>query len=281
MNTDKNYGGWYVSYFRRIAFRVCVAVCIIVSITACTPSEEDHRLTYHTFRVINTYPHDPNAFTQGLQFHNGYLYESTGFHGRSTLRRVELETGQVVRLINLPAKYFGEGIAIVEDRIYMLTWREQTGFVFDRATFEVVKQFSYEGEGWGLAYDGTHLIMSDGTARLRFLDPVTCEVVKIVEVQEEDQPIRRLNELVWINGELWANVFPTYRIVRINPVTGQVRGWIDLRGILTPALQQGRRVDVMNGIAYDAENDRIFVTGKLWPVLFEIELVERSATAPL
>jgi glutamine cyclotransferase len=222
--------------------------------------------------VVATHPHDPRAFTQGLQYHAGYLYESTGLHGLSSLRQVEIESGRVLRRVNVPDEYFGEGIALDDTFIYMLTWRSGVGFVFDRETFRRVGQFAYEGEGWGLAFDGRHLIMSDGTAELRFLDTTHFDVVRRVMVREGETPVPFLNELVWVDGELWANVFQTDRLVRIQPDSGQVIGWIDFNGLLTPALRAGRRVDVFNGVAYDAETGRIWVTGKLWPVLFEVKV---------
>ncbi len=230
----------------------------------------------YTYEVVQTFPHDTRAFTQGLQVYDGILYESTGLHGESSLRRVDLETGRVEKRINLPRRYFGEGIAVVEDRIFMLTWQEQTGFIFDRHTFERIGDFSYEGEGWGLAFDGTHLIMSDGTPVLRFLDVETQEVVRTQEIRAGELPLRNINELAWIRGELWANIFMTDFIARIDIEQGKVIGWIDGTGILPREAITGR-VDVMNGIAYNVVESRIFVTGKLWPLLFEIRVVPKQA----
>lgn len=224
-----------------------------------------------TYTVINTYPHDPKAFTQGLEFHDGYLYESTGLRGQSTLRKVELSSGRVMRRVNLPEQYFGEGIAIIEDRIYMLTWQSQTGFIFDLATFERMGRFTYAGEGWGLVYNGTHLIMSDGTHLLRFLDPISLEVVRTQPVLADGKPVARLNELEWIEGELWANLFQSDRIARIDAESGTVLAWVDAGGLLNETPVRGR-VDVLNGIAYDTANERIFLTGKWWPALFEIDV---------
>ncbi len=226
-----------------------------------------------SYEVIRSYPHDRRAFTQGLQFHDGQLYESTGQHGASSLRRVELKTGRVLQRVNLPDRYFGEGIAIVTNRIHMLTWRAGVGFIFDLDTLRRVGQFTYAGEGWGLAYDGEHLIMSDGSHRLRFLSPDTFDVMRVVDVTADGAPVERLNELAWIEGEIWANVWKTDRIARIDPESGRVRAWIDLTGILRPEYVTGP-VDVLNGIAYDEETGRIFVTGKLWPRLFEIRVVD-------
>ncbi len=220
-------------------------------------------------QVVRAYPHDAQAYTQGLVFENGVLYEGTGKRGRSTLRKVELETGRVVQSHSLDSRHFGEGIAIVGDRIVQLTWQSQVGIVYDKKTFKEVGRFRYRGEGWGLTYDGTHLIMSDGSATLRFLDPQTFEEVRRVLVKHQGRRFGELNELEYVRGEILANVWYKDYIARISPRTGQVLGWIDLR-----RLYPGRRdrEAVMNGIAYDAENDRLFVTGKNWPRLFEIRV---------
>lgn len=224
------------------------------------------------YRVIRTYPHDPRAFTQGLVYDAGELFEGTGIRGQSTLRRVELETGQVRQQHALPAQYFGEGIAVFGDEIIQLTWQSHLGFVYDKASFKLRKQFSYPTEGWGITYDGSRLIMSDGTSNLYFLDPETLAETDRIEVHDEQGPVIRLNELEYIQGEVFANVWQTNRIARIDPLTGRVRAWIDLTGLLSSADRQ-QRVDVLNGIAYDAENDRLFVTGKWWPNVFEIQIV--------
>lgn len=226
----------------------------------------------YTYRVVETFPHDPGAFTQGLVFENGILCEGTGQYGQSTLRRVDLATGKVQYMIKLPEKYFGEGITTFNDWLIQITWKEHTGFVYDKESFELLQQFSYPTEGWGITHDGQKLIMSDGTANLYFWDPETLEETGRVEVHDENGPIVRLNELEFVNGEVWANVWLTDLIARIDPETGRVVGWIDLTGLLDPAALN-QRVDVLNGIAYDAAADRLFVTGKWWPKLFEIELV--------
>lgn len=227
------------------------------------------------YRVVNAYPHDPLAFTQGLIYHEGFLYEGTGLRGRSSLRRVELETGKVVQMKRLNARYFGEGITIWNDRIIQLTWTSRVGFVYDRETFAPQEEFTYPTEGWGLTHDGEQLIMSDGTDVLRFLDPETFAEIRRVQVRDRNRPIPRLNELEYINGEIFANIWQTNFIARISPETGQVVGWIDLTDLLdTKAISQP--VDVLNGIAYDSKGDRLFVTGKLWPQLFEIELIPKS-----
>ena len=230
--------------------------------------------TPDTYQVINRYPHDPGAFTQGLIFDNGLLYESTGLHGRSSLREVDLATGAVRRRVNVPAEYFAEGMTMLEGRIYQLTWQSQVGFIYDAATLAQVGQFSYMGEGWGLTHDRHLLIMSDGTNRIRFLDPVDFRVVRTIGVVDgSGDPVTRLNELEYIEGQIYANVWQTNAIARIDPASGRILGWIDLAGLL-PAGTPG---DVLNGIAYDAASRRLFVTGKLWPYLFEIRVIPRSS----
>lgn len=222
------------------------------------------------YQVVRVYPHDPKAFTQGLVFAHGFLYEGTGLNGESTLRKVTLENGVVLQLQRLDEQYFGEGIALVSDSILQLTYTTGVGFVYDRATFQRQRTFTYTGEGWGLAYDGARVVMSDGTPFLRFLDPKTLKEIGRVQVTDGGRPVEDLNELEFVKGEIYANVWPTDRIARIDPKTGAVRGWIDLAGILDSKDATG--VDVLNGIAYDAAGDRLFVTGKLWPKLFEIRV---------
>ncbi|HEX9922254.1 MAG TPA: glutaminyl-peptide cyclotransferase [Anaerolineae bacterium] len=226
----------------------------------------------YTFRIINIYPHDSNAYTQGLIYQDDIFYEGTGLRGQSTLRKVEVETGQVFQLLRLADELFGEGITIFGDRIIQLTWQEHIGFVYDKNSFELQQEFTYPTEGWGLTHDGERLIMSDGTALLYFRDPANLTEIGRVEVFDENGPVILLNELEYINGEVFANIYRTDRIARIDPQTGRVLGWIDLTGLLTPE-DRLQPVDVLNGIAYDAEADRLFVTGKLWPKLFEIELI--------
>lgn len=225
------------------------------------------------YKVVRSYPHDPQAFTQGLVFHEGVLYEGTGLNGQSSIRKVDLESGRVLQVRELDDRYFGEGIAIWKDALVQLTWQSEVGFVYDLATFEPRRTFTYPGEGWGLTHDGTRLIMSDGSSTLRFLDPVTLRETGRLPVHDGGAPVGELNELEYIKGEIYANVWNTHRLVRISPKTGQVTGWVDLRGLLDP--RDAARVDVLNGIAYDAAKDRLFVTGKLWPRLFELQLVRR------
>jgi glutamine cyclotransferase len=224
------------------------------------------------YQVIHAFPHDPTAFTEGLVFDGGFLYEGTGLVGKSNLRKTQLETGQVLQRHDLPADVFGEGITIFGDRIIQLTWKSQLGYVNDKRTFQLLREFNYPTEGWGITQDGKRLIMSDGTATLYFLNPDTFERTGQIEVHTDDGPVAPLNELEYVQGEIYANVWKTDRIVRIALDTGQVLGWIDLSGLLNA---QDRRtpVDVLNGIAFDAEHNRLFVTGKLWPKLFEIKLI--------
>lgn len=230
-----------------------------------------------TYTIVGTFPHDPAAYTQGLVFTDGVLYEGTGLRGRSTLRRVDLNTGAVLQSASLAPNLFGEGIAVVGNTIVQLTWQDRVGFVYDKATFGFQRQVTYATEGWGLTYDGTHLIMSDGTSTLYFRDPETFAILGQVTVQDADGPVTRLNELEYIRGEVYANVWRTDRIARIDPQTGHVVGWIDLSGLLPPE-DRRQPVDVLNGIAYDAERDRLFVTGKLWPQVFEIQIVPLSSS---
>ncbi len=222
------------------------------------------------YRVLAVHPHDPAAFTQGLVYYQGDFYEGTGLRGRSSLRRVALETGQVMQKRDLPDAYFGEGVTLFDDRLYQLTWQSHVGFVYDRASFDLLSTFDYPTEGWGLTHNGRELIMSDGTPTLHFLDPVTLQELRRVTVRDENGPVQRLNELEYIQGEVYANVWQTERIALIDPATGRVLAWIDLSGLLPPDDRPG--ANVLNGIAWDETGHRLFVTGKLWPKLFQIEL---------
>jgi glutamine cyclotransferase len=230
------------------------------------------------YKVINIYPHDKNAFTQGLVYDmvydKGVLFEGTGQYGASTLRRVDPETGKVQKEVNLPPWIFGEGIALWEDSIIQLTWRSQMGFVYDKVSFTRTGDFTYKTEGWGLTSNESHLIMSDGSDVLYFLDPETFQVQGEVRVKDSQSSVRGLNELEYINGEIFANIWTSDRIAIISPKTGEVRAWIDLEGLLPEEDRAG--ANVLNGIAYDADEDRLFITGKLWPKLFEIDLVEKG-----
>jgi glutaminyl-peptide cyclotransferase len=228
----------------------------------------------YSYRVIHTYPHDPAAFTQGLEYRGGVLYEGTGLAGRSSLRKVELETGKVLQQIPVDGKYFGEGITVVNSQIVELTWTTKIGFIYDQSSFGMIRSFNYSGEGWGLANDGQQIYMSDGTADIRVLDSTTLQEKRRVTVHDGAEPVKMLNELEYIRGEIYANIWQTNRIARISPADGKVLGWIDMTGIL-PA-EDHLHADVLNGIAYDQSGDRIFVTGKLWPKLFEIQVVEKK-----
>jgi len=229
----------------------------------------------HGFKVVRSYPHDRQAFTQGLEFVDGVLYESTGMNGRSGIRKVNLATGEVLQVQPLDAAYFGEGITVWKNRIVQLTWQSGLGFVYDRQTLQQQRSFRYSGEGWGLTHDGTRLIMSDGSdsGTLRLLDPETLRQVGTLTVKDGGRPVAKLNELEYVKGEIFANVWTTERIAVISPSTGRVTAWIDLQGLIDPRERAG--TDVLNGIAYDAKGDRLFVTGKLWPRIFEIQVVRR------
>jgi glutaminyl-peptide cyclotransferase len=225
------------------------------------------------YQVVHVYPHDPQAFTQGLVFLDGILYESTGLNGRSSVRKVKLENGQVQQFQKVADEYFGEGIAVWRDRIFELTWRSEVGFIYDRNSLARVGTFTYPGEGWGLTTDGTRLIMSDGSPTLRFLDPATQKEIGRIQVRDGSVPVDNLNELEFVKGEVLANVWQTDRIARIDPKRGRVVGWIDMQGLLSPG--EAPADAVLNGIAYDAAADRLFVTGKLWPRIFEIKIVKK------
>jgi glutaminyl-peptide cyclotransferase len=250
----------------------CRAVAVIaVSIAASAPA-----LAADTYRIVHTYPHDPQAYTQGLVFVDGHLYESTGLNGRSSLRMVDLETGRVLQSAAVPSQYFAEGLAPWGSTLVQLTWQSHVAFVYDRFSFRLLRTLHYDGEGLGLTEDGRSLILSDGTATLHFLDPQTLREVRHVVVKDRGAPVTELNELEYVRGQIYANVWHTDRIARISPATGQVLGWIDLTGLLAPGEVSDPEA-VLNGIACDAARDRLFVTGKLWPKLFEIKVVPQRA----
>jgi len=247
--------------------RTPIVFLCTITIAAQTPQ--------YGYQVVHVYHHDRTAFTQGLEYRAGFLYEGTGLKGRSTLRKVKLDTGEVLQQISLAPEFFGEGITVLNQQIVQLTWQAETGFVYDQASFRRLRFFRYPGEGWGLTNDGTQIYMSDGSAQIRCWDAGTLQEKRRFTVREHGHPVTSLNELEYVRGELYANVWQTDRIVRFSPVDGRVTGWIDLAGIL-PAADRNEQVDVLNGIAYDALSDRLFVTGKLWPKLFEIKLVPKS-----
>jgi glutaminyl-peptide cyclotransferase len=248
---------------------LAVALLIAFRAIGVEPSQPTATLPVYTYTVVRSYAHDPGAFTQGLEYVDGILYEGTGLNGRSSIRRVNLETGNVLKQYSIGSQYFGEGITVFGSDLYELTWQSGIAFVYDRNTFAPKKSFRYQGEGWGLTRDATNLIMSDGTEFLRFLDPATFAERRRVRVTGVGQPVKNLNELEYVKGEIFANVWLTDYIARIDPATGRINGYVDLRGLM-PANDPTR--DVLNGIAYDAGGDRLFVTGKLWPRLFEIKL---------
>jgi glutamine cyclotransferase len=229
----------------------------------------------YTYDVINVWPHDRNAFTQGLVYLDGMLWESTGLNGQSSLRKVDWMSGKVLKQVKVPTQFFAEGLAALSGKLYQLTWQNQKGFVYDQETFQLEKEFAYEGEGWGLTTDGQSLILSDGTDRIRFLDPTSFEVKRTINVQARHQPVTHLNELEYIKGEIFANIWVTDEVARIDPATGKIVGVIDFTGLLA-AGDRDETTDVLNGIAYDAVNDRLFVTGKRWPKLFEVRLRVRQ-----
>jgi glutaminyl-peptide cyclotransferase len=253
----------------------CVAACSLEAVpssvvSTSTPAEPP---TY-TYLVINQWPHDPGAFTEGLVYDQGTLWESTGLNGASSLRKVDLQTGQVLQSYALPAQYFGEGLTLFGGKLIQLTWQTHIGFVYDPGCSCPERTFTYDGEGWGLTHDDRSLMMSDGTNQIRFLDPQTFAVTQTISVFDHGQPLRNINELEYINGEIYANIWQTDRIVRIDPASGAILGWIDLTGLL-PQADRGPTTDVLNGIAYDYATGRLFVTGKDWPALFQIALVPK------
>jgi glutamine cyclotransferase len=259
-----------------------VTVCAVLPLISCgeagslqSPVLRSPAPPVAGVRVVNVFPHDRAAFTQGLIFHEGFLFESTGLHGRSTLRKVRLETGEVIRRHNLTPQHFGEGLAYWKSQLVQLTWQSNLGLVYDGDSFDLLRTFTYRGEGWGLTSHDRGLIMSDGTSRLRFLNPETFVETGGVDVMDGSLQVSLLNELEMVRGELYANVWQTDTIARIDPASGRVTGWIDLTSLLSPAERES--ADVLNGIAWDSATDRLFVTGKLWPKLFEIALVPRSA----
>lgn len=252
-----------------IKFRAAAALAAAACTLAASTPE-------YGYRVIHAYPHDINAFTEGLEYRAGYLYESTGLKGRSWLRKENLETGKVLQQIDLDPQYFGEGITILNQQIFRLTWQAQVGFVYDQASFRMKRSFHYPGEGWAMTNDGQNIYMDDGTSQIRVWNPYTLQEKRRFTVRDHGVPVDMLNELEWVRGELYANIWQTDRIARISPVDGRVLGWIDCTGLLSPSDQTGGEGAVLNGIAYDVLGDRLFVTGKLWPKIFQIKLVPKS-----
>lgn len=252
---------------------IALVVAVVPAFCALSARAASAQPPVYTYEVVNRYPHAPDAFTQGLVYEGGRLYESTGLYGSSSLREVDLQTGAVLRRVDVPAQYFAEGMTLFQGRIFQLTWQHQIGFIYDPATFAKIGEFFYTGEGWGLTHDAQHLIMSDGTNRIRFLDPATFQVVRSIEVFNQGSPLTNLNELEYINGEIYANIWLTDWIVRIDPSNGAITAWIDLTGLRTGG-------DVLNGIAWDVATGQLLVTGKLWPWLYRINLVPIGGASP-
>ena len=262
----------------QIRVLLAFALAVLTATLAATPA-----LAQDTYQILHTYPHDAQAFTQGLIFLDGHLYESTGIKGQSSLRVEDLETGKIDQFLEVPDKYFAEGLTNWGSTLIQLTWQSHIALVYDRSTLRFLRTFSYPGEGWGLTQDGKDLILSDGTASLRFLDPETFKELRRITVKDHGKPVSQLNELEFIHGEIYSNIWYSDRIARISPATGRVLGWIDLTG-LYPKADRSSPGAVLNGIAYDSVHDRLFVTGKLWPKLFEIKVIPAppisKATSP-
>jgi glutamine cyclotransferase len=257
-------------YFLKAFLLICLMLTPSASnaqapVTGKTP-------VYH-YQVVRSYPHDRQAFTQGLVFIDGVLYEGTGLHGRSSLRKVDLATGRILKQIDLSPAYFGEGIAVFANRIIQITWQSQTGFVYDKKTFRLLRQFHYPHEGWGITHDGKRLLVSDGTSVIHFLSPKDFRETGRLEVHDDRGPVTGLNELEYVKGELYANIWQTDLVAIIEPRTCRVKAWLNLEGLLRK--EEALNADVINGIAYDAAKDRLFVTGKLWPKAFEIKVIKK------
>jgi glutaminyl-peptide cyclotransferase len=254
--------------------RVLFSGTVLASLAVQPPATSN--LPVYGYQVVRSFPHDPNAFTQGLEYHDGFLYEGTGLNGRSSIRKVRLETGEIVQRRDVPAQHFGEGITIWKTDLFELTWKSEAAFVYDLTSFNGKRTYQYVGEGWGLTHDGVNLIMSDGSDRLRFIDPVTFIERRRVQVLADGYGVRNLNELEFVKGQIFANIWQTDIVARIAP-DGRVVGWIDFSGLLTAQEREGVTLagGVLNGIAYDEQKDRLFVTGKLWPRLFEVKLFKK------
>jgi glutaminyl-peptide cyclotransferase len=243
--------------------------------TSSAQSASSSRVREYTFELVQKFPHDPKAFTQGFVYDNGFFYEGTGIEGQSSLRQERIETGEILRKIDLDPQYFGEGIAIIGDKVYQLTWKSHIAFVYNLSDFSFVRSFSYSGEGWGLAGNGNELYLSDGSADIRVVDPATFSEKRRIHVRDGAMAVDQLNELECVEGEIFANVWHSNRIARISPQTGEVIGWIDLAGLMNPAYRLAPEA-VLNGIAYDRQHKRLFVTGKLWAAVFEIKIVPKG-----
>ena len=256
--------------------RIFVILLAALSVCACGPGPEASPVREYGYHVVHAYPHDPGAFTEGLFYLDGFLYESTGLEGHSSVRKERLETGEVVERHDLPPEYFGEGIINWKNELIQLTYKSEVGFVYDLASFAVKRKFEYLGEGWALTTDGRRILMSDGTPQIRFWNPDTLAETGRLTVIDNGQPLKNVNELEWVKGDIYANVWMTDRIAIIDATSGVVKSWIDLTGLLDASDRASGEVDVLNGIAYDAKTDRLFVTGKRWPKLFEVKLVPKQ-----
>jgi glutamine cyclotransferase len=248
--------------------------CAFALIAALPPFIWAQSAPVRSYKIVATFPHDPKAFTEGLEYRDGFLYESTGLNGESSIRKVELASGKVLKQMPLSTFYFGEGITFFGGRLFQLTYQSGIGFIYDSKTWAPLGNFHYPGEGWALTHDDKRLIMSDGSSAIRFLDPATQRELGRVVVRDGTRPVTYVNELEYIEGEVWANVWQTERIVRIDPRNGQVNSWVDLAGLLKPT-ERTPDIDVLNGIAYDAQRKRIFVTGKRWPKVYQIQVLDR------
>jgi len=255
--------------------RSTILVAVTMGVIGFLPAQRsDKPVQTFGYEIVRSYPHDRQAFTQGLVYRDGVFYEGTGLNGRSSIRKVKVETGEVLQIHSLDERYFGEGITEWRGSLVQLTYKAEIGFVYDLASFKQVRTFAYRGEGWGLTHDGTRLIMSDGSPQLRYIDPETLKETKRLTVRQDGRPVENLNELEYVNGEIYANLWTTERIVKISPADGRVTGVVDLSGLLSAS--ERSTTDVLNGIAYDAAGGRLFVTGKLWPRVFQIKLVPRA-----
>lgn len=249
-----------------LALLICATLCAQTAKQA--PAAKSASAPVYGYKVVRTYPHDKGSFTEGFFVLDGQFWESTGLEGRSYIRRIDIESGRVLQQYNIPSQYFGEGIVVFGDQLFELTYKSGVAFVYDKKTFKLLKTFKYSGEGWALTTDGKNLIFSDGSSSLKFLDASTFKEVRRITVTDAGKPVDQLNELEYIKGEIWANIWQEDRIARIDPKTGKVNSWVDMRGLLS--IMESMGVDVLNGIAYDAKTERIFVTGKFWPKVFEI-----------
>jgi len=263
------------TYLNPLTLQRAALTTIATLALACCATMAQAAIPTYGFKVLKTYPHDTTAFTEGLFIRDGFLYESTGMKGQSTIRRLDLASGKVLAGVEVPPQYFGEGITAIGDELVSLTWQSQTGFVYDLKTFALKRQFSYPGEGWALTNDGQHIYMSDGSATIRVLDPKTLAETRRFQVSADGIAVAQLNELEWVDGEIYANIWQTNTIARIDPASGKIVGWIDLDGLISERERGGDVDNVANGIAYDSKAHRLFVTGKRWPKLFEIKLVRR------